>query len=285
MVRLQEPAYAKLNLTLDVLNRREDGYHNVKMILQAINLHDDVDITLGTKAPWSVTCDNETIPAGQENLCYKAAKLYFDRTKKDPDGLSIHITKRIPDQAGLGGGSADAAAVLRALNRNDNEFFELGELLNLAAEVGSDVPFCVLGGTALAEGRGEELTQLPALPACYYVVCKPGFSSSTKQLYEALDAIQIVSRPKTQEMIHALEEQNLVKVGELLKNVFEPLMADQHLEIRRMQTVLRDCGAFGACMTGTGSAVYGMFESFDLAAMASMTLMEKGFETFLAMNV
>ena len=168
MVTLQEPAYAKLNLTLDVLNRREDGYHNVKMILQAINLHDDVDITLGTKAPWSVTCDNERIPAGQENLCYKAAKLYFDRTKKDPDGLNIHITKRIPDQAGLGGGSADAAAVLRALNRNDNEFFELGELLNLAAEVGSDVPFCVLGGTALAEGRGEELTAASCIASLAY---------------------------------------------------------------------------------------------------------------------
>lgn len=285
MVTIQQPAYAKLNLTLDVLGRREDGYHDVKMILQAINLHDDVEITLGTKEPWRVSCDKAEIPADEENLCYKAAKVYFDRTRKDPDGLAIHITKRIPTQAGLGGGSADAAAVLRALNRNDGELFELGELLDLAAQVGSDVPFCVLGGTALAEGRGEELTQLPPLPPCYYVVCKPEFACSTKELYEKLDSIQIVSRPKTDEMMQALSEGQLDAVGELLKNVFEPLVADGHLEIRRVQTILRDCGALGACMTGTGSAVYGMFESFDFAAMASMTLMEKGFQTFLAMNV
>ena len=285
MAILQEPAYAKINLSLDVLDKRQDGYHDVKMILHAISLHDDIKITLGTGKPWEILCDNPEIPTNEENLCYKAAKVYYETTGKDPNGITIEITKRIPIQAGLGGGRADAAAVLKALNRHDGNRFELGELCNLAERVGSDVPFCVLGGTALAEGRGEELTALPGLPPCVFVVCKPDFSNPTAELYSKLDCMTIASRPKTEEMIQALQNGNLEAVCKLLKNVFEPVVAEEHLEIRRMETVLRDCGALGAVMTGSGSAVYGIFPDFELAAMASMTLMERGYQTFLAQNV
>lgn len=272
-------------MTLDVLGVREDKYHNIRSVMQTITLHDDVTVTLGTKEPWQIRCEAEGVPLGEENLCWRAAKTYFDRTRTDPDGLRIDIVKRIPMEAGLAGGSADAAAVLRALNQLDGNRFELGELCAMAESVGSDVPFCLLGGTALAEGRGEELMALPAMPACFFVVCKPAFSNSTKELYQRLDRADIVSRPKTEELIQALQQEDLAKIASLVKNVFEPLVAEEHLELRRIETILGDCGSLGSCMTGTGSAVYGIFPDFELAAMASMTLMEKGYQTFLAKPV
>ena len=162
---LQEKAYAKLNLTLDVLNRREDGFHNISSIMQPITLCDELDITLGTGEPWQVRSDNPEVPTGRKNLCYKAAKSYFEAVGTDPDGLTIEITKRIPMGAGLGGGSADAAAVLRALNRNDDNRFSEERLEEIGAQLGSDIPFCLRNRPAIAEGRGERLTEIGAMPA------------------------------------------------------------------------------------------------------------------------
>lgn len=161
MTTLYEGAFAKLNLTLDVLGKREDGYHNIKSIMQTISIRDDVEIDVGTGEPWTLECSQEGIPTDERNLAWKAAKVYCDRLKKDPNGLTIRITKRIPSGAGMGGGSADAAAVLRALNRHYGSPLSILALAELGAQVGSDVPFCVLCGTAMCEGRGELLQQAP----------------------------------------------------------------------------------------------------------------------------
>ena len=154
MTTLYEAAFAKLNLTLDVLGKREDGYHDLQSVMQAISIRDDIEIDVGTGKPWKLQCTAEGIPTDEKNLAWKAAKVYCEALKKDPNGLEIRITKRIPSGAGLGGGSADAAAVLRALNRYYEEPLSVMALAELGAEIGSDVPFCVLCGTVMVEGRG-----------------------------------------------------------------------------------------------------------------------------------
>ena len=200
MTTLYEGAFAKLNLTLDVLGKREDGYHDIKSVMQAISIRDDIEIDVGTGKPWCLKCDKEGIPTDERNLAWKAAKLFFDTVKKDPGGLEIRITKRIPSQAGMGGGSADAAAVLRALNRHYEYPFSIGALAELGAQIGSDVPFCVVCGTAMAEGRGEKLRKLADMPDCIFVVCKPDFSVSTPELYKKIDTVSIPKHPDNQAM-------------------------------------------------------------------------------------
>ena len=191
MTTLYEGAFAKLNLTLDVLGKREDGYHDLQSVMQAISIRDDVEIDIGTGKPWKLLCSVEGIPTDERNLAWKAAKVYCEAMGKDPDGIEIRITKRIPSEAGMGGGSADAAAVLRALNRYYGEPLSIFALAELGAQVGSDVPFCTLCGTAMVEGRGERLRKLPDMPDCVFVVCKPEFSVSTPELYHKLDTVSI----------------------------------------------------------------------------------------------
>ena len=182
MITLEEKAYAKLNLTLDVGPKREDGYHEISTVMQPLTLCDDLTITLGTGEPWQVRGDVPEVPTGRKNLCYKAAKAFYNATGTDPDGITVEIVKRIPMGAGLGGGSADAAAVLRALNRHEGNRFTQAELEKLGLEVGSDVPFCLRNKIALAEGRGERFSEVPAMPPCYYVLVKPDFQVSTADL-------------------------------------------------------------------------------------------------------
>ena len=204
MTTLYEGAFAKLNLTLDVLGKREDGYHDLQSVMQTISIRDDIEIDIGTGKPWCLKCDKDNIPTDERNLAWKAAKVYCDAMGKDPDGIEIRITKRIPSEAGLGGGSADAAAVLRALNRHYGDPLSILALAELGAQVGSDVPFCTLCGTAMVEGRGERLRKLPNLPECVFVVCKPDFSSSTPELYKKLDSCEIPKRPNNPAMESAL---------------------------------------------------------------------------------
>ena len=203
MKELTEGAFAKVNLTLDVLDKREDGYHNLRSIMQTVSLHDDVHVTVGCEG-WQIHCYREVLPPDadentepelvtcglpqdRKNLAWKAAEAFYARIGKKPEGLEIFINKRIPLEAGLGGGSADAAAVLRALNRAYDSPLSIPALCELGAQVGSDVPFCVMGGTALVEGKGELLTRLPPAPEFFVVICKPDFSVSTPELYQGLD--------------------------------------------------------------------------------------------------
>ena len=274
MIKLYESAFAKVNLTLDVLDKRADGYHDLKSVMQTISIRDDIEIHLQTGEPWKLICDQEGIPTDERNLAWKAAKVYFDAVKKDPEGLTIKITKRIPQQAGLGGGSADAAAVLRALNKHYDNPLSILALAELGAQVGSDVPFCTLCGTAMVEGRGERLRKLPDMPDCFFVVCKPDFSSSTPELYQKLDNSVIGKRPNNQAMESALLAGDLGKVAENIYNVFDPIVTKEHLELNYIKSIFNSYGSVAQQMTGSGSAVFGIVDNFEYAAVICSMLKE-----------
>ena len=267
MVTLKEFAFAKINLTLDVLGKREDGYHDLKSVMQTVSIRDDIEIDLETEKPWKLICDKNDIPTDERNLAWKAAKLFFETTKKDPNGIEIRITKRIPSQAGMGGGSADAAAVLRALNTHYNAPFSILALAELGGQIGSDVPFCVLGGTAMVEGRGERLRKLPDMPDCFMVVCKPDFSCSTAELYAELDKAEIAKRPDNKAMESALYAGDLGKIAENIWNVFDPIVTKKHLELNYIKSICNSYGAVAQQMTGSGSAVFAITDSFEYAAV------------------
>lgn len=285
MTTLLEPAFAKINLTLDVLGKRPDGYHDLKSIMQTISLRDDIRLEVGTGEPWKLECDVEGIPCDETNLAWKAAKIYCDTLKKDPDGLNIHITKRIPVEAGLGGGSADAAAVLRALNRHFCAPLSIMALAELGAQVGSDIPFCVIGGTAMVEGRGERIRKLPAMPECIFVVVKPDFSVSTPELYRKLDETAIARRPDQNAMEAALLSGDIGRVANHLDNVFDPVVTADHLELNYIKSICNSYGSLGQLMTGSGSAVYAILPDFEFAAVVCNMLKETYPRHFIAMPV
>ena len=285
MTTLFEPAYAKVNLTLDVLGKREDGYHDLKSVMQTISVRDDIEIDVGTGKPWSLECDKEGIPCDERNLAWKAAKVYCDAMQKDPEGLTIRITKRIPSEAGLGGGSADAAAVLRALNNHYGNPLSIWALAELGAQVGSDVPFCVVGGTMMCEGRGEKLRKLPDMPDCVMVVVKPEFPVSTPELYRKIDDAVIGQRPDQTAMESALLAGDLLKVAQNLCNVFDPLVTEEHLELNYIKSVFNTYGAVGYLMSGSGSAVYAIVSEFEVAAVICSMLKENYPQIFIAKPV
>ena len=285
MTTLYEGAFAKLNLTLDVLGKREDGYHDLKSVMQTISIRDDVEIDIGTGKPWSLECSDPELPTDEKNLAWKAARVFFEAVKKDPDGLSIRITKRIPSGAGLGGGSADAAAVLRALNKHYDSPLSILALAELGAQVGSDVPFCVVCGTAMVEGRGERIRKLPEIPDCVFVVCKPDFSVSTPELYRKIDTVAIARRPDNMAMESALLAGDLGKVADLIDNVFDPVVTAEHLELNYIKSICNSYGALGMQMTGSGSAIYAIMPSFEYAAVVCNMLKENFPNVFIAKPV
>ena len=285
MTTLYEGAFAKLNLTLDVLGKRSDGNHDLKSVMQTVSVRDDIEIDVGTGKPWVLHCDKDDIPCDERNLAWKAAKVFCDAAKKDPNGLEIRITKRIPSQAGMGGGSADAAAVLRALNRHYDHPFSILALAEIGAEVGSDVPFCTVCGTAMVEGRGEKLRKLPDMPDCFFVICKPDFSASTPELYKKLDENGITGRPDNQAMESALLSGDLGRVAENIGNVFDPLVTKDHLELNYIKSILNSYGSLAQQMTGSGSAVFGILPSFEYAAVACSMLKENYPNVYIAKPV
>ncbi len=285
MTTLYEGAYAKLNLTLDVLGKREDGYHDLQSVMQTISIRDDIEIDVGTGKPWNLLCSVEGIPTDERNLAWKAAKVYCDAMNKDPHGLEIRITKRIPSGAGMGGGSADAAAVLRALNRHFGNPLSIMALAELGAQVGSDVPFCTLCGTAMVEGRGERLRKLPDMPDCVFVVCKPDFSVSTPELYKKIDTVAITQRPDNRAMESALLSGDLGKVAENLCNVFDPVVTADNLELNYIKSICHSYGALNQQMTGSGSAVFAIMPSFEFAAVVCDMLKPNYPNIFIAMPV
>lgn len=285
MRSIREPAWAKINLTLDVLSKRPDGYHDLESIMQAVSLKDDITIIPGTKEPWSIQCDRGDIPCDRRNLAWKAAKLFCESTGWDPDGLQILISKQIPSEAGLGGGSADAAAVLRALNRCVPQPLSIMELAQLGSMVGSDVPFCVICGTAFCEGRGEILKPFSKSSVFHYVLCKPALSFSTPKLFAKLDEVNIIHRPNHGAMLQALESDDPETVGEQLCNVFEAAVQDEFPEIAHIKNCLLRYGACGAQMTGSGSVVYGIFPSQTQARRAWEQLRAEYPNSYLCQSV
>lgn len=278
-------AWAKLNLTLDVLGKREDGYHDLQSVMQTISIRDDIEIDVGTGKPWRLLCSDETLPTDERNLAWKAADVFCRTMNRDPDGLEIRIVKRIPSGAGMGGGSADAAAVLRALNRHYGEPLSVLALAELGAQVGSDVPFCVLGGTAMVEGRGERLRKLPNMPDCIFVVCKPDFSVSTPELYEKIDRVAIPQRPDNRAMETALLAGDLGAVAENLCNVFDPVVTSEHLELNYIKSICHSYGALNQQMTGSGSAVFAILPNFEYAAVVCNMLKDNYPKVFIAKPV
>ena len=276
MTTLFEQAYGKLNLTLDILGKREDGYHDLKSVMQTVSLCDDIEIDVGTGKPWCLKCDKEGIPCDQRNLAWKAAKLYCEALGKDPDGLEIRITKRIPSQAGMGGGSADAAAVLRCLNAYYGNPLSAFELADLGAQVGSDVPFCVVGGTCLCEGRGELLTKLPDMPQCVFVICKPEFSVSTPELFRKIDEVDILDHPDHGAMEQALLAGDLEQVARKVYNVFDPVVAASHPAVDEIKAVMGEYGAISSQRTGSGSVVFGITDE-PLIAVAISSVLHKDY--------
>lgn len=284
MKTVTKKAYGKLNLTLDVLDKRPDGYHNMKMIMQSVDLCDDVTVTITDRESWECTCDRGDVPSGKDNLALKAAEAFFAVYGKRPRGLSVHIQKRIPMQGGMAGGSADAAAVLHALNELCQFPYPTEQLMKMAEAIGSDVPYCVMGGTALAEGRGEILTKLPPMPQCAYVLVRPDFSVSTPSLFRALDDNPIRTAPNTDKAIACLQNNDLCGLCACLCNVFQPVLSAEYPVIEEICQELIKLGALGACLTGTGSVVFGVFEDDKLAKAASDVLKEN-FTVFLAKSV
>ncbi len=285
MVTLYEGAFAKVNLTLDVLGKRADGYHDVKSVMQTISIRDDIEIDVDTGRDWELFCSEEGIPCDETNLAWRAAKVFCDAAKIDPNGITIRITKRIPAQAGLGGGSADAGAVLRALNKHYGHPFSVLALAELGGSIGSDVPFCTLCGTAMAEGRGERLRKLPDMPDCVFVVCKPDFSASTPELYRKLDENEIAKHPDHQAMESALLAGDLLKVAQNVYNVFDPVVTQDHLELNYIKSIFNSYGAIGYQMTGSGSAVFGIVSDFEVAAVICNMLKDNYQQVYIAKPV
>ena len=274
-------ANAKINLTLDILRRREDGYHELQMVMQAVSLADHLTVVPARGPEGTASADLHFLPTGGKNLAQMAAAAFRAATGLGGQ-VDVTIQKRVPVCAGLAGGSADAAAVLRAMDELTGAGLSPVELAKIGERVGSDVPFCVLGGTALAEGRGELLTPLSPLPPCRVVICKPPFSVSTPQLFGRVNVRTIVRRPDTAGVIAALEAGDLAGVARRMYNVFEDVLEPRRYgEIASIKAALIDCGALGASMSGSGPSVFGLFDSEHDACSALARLEESYRDVFL----
>lgn len=269
---MQTKAYAKINLTLDIIGKREDGYHLLNMVMQSVSLCDALTLTQGQPGIRVISNRND-VPCDQRNTAYRAAAAFFEYAGIQPN-VTIAIDKKIPSQAGLGGGSADAAAVLLALNEICKTGYSTETLCKIGLQVGADVPFCVMGGTALAEEIGEELTELPAMPHCHIVICKPPCGVDTKQAYALADSAAKTGIIFSSAVIDAIHAADLHMIAESLGNEFENVMQLQ--EVNCIKNIMKSLGALGACMTGSGSAVFGIFDNLP-KAVACKTSLEKDY--------
>ena len=279
-------AFAKLNLTLDILGKREDGYHDLRMVMQSITLADTLTLEENQGEGLRVSANLRFLPTGEKNLAAAAALRFWEALGREPEDLDIRIEKRIPVCAGMAGGSSDAAAVLRALNQRAGDPFSPKELARLGERVGSDVPYCVLGGTALAEGRGEVLTPLAPLPRCWVVACKPDFPISTPELFAQADRVKLRRRPDTAGLVAALEAGDLGDVARRMYNVFEDVLpARLYTRVAEIKNVLIQCGALGANMSGSGPTAFGLFDRLEAAQEARACLAQRYRDTFLCETV
>ncbi len=253
-------AYAKINLTLDIKGRRPDGYHDIQTIMRSVDLYDNISVCITDTNSIKVTSDADWMPVGPDNIAYRAAELFL-KTSEITCGLDIHIQKNIPSGAGMGGGSADGAAVLCILNKLFDDKFSLDKLIDMGAKIGADIPFCIVCGTALAEGIGEKLTPINTTGELPIVIIKPDVSISTKKMYDLIDKTPISKRPDTIKMKKALESGDVYAVSDRLYNVMELAAIMQHEVVGDACQDLVKAGALNAIMTGSGSAVFGVFET------------------------
>ena len=282
MASITIEAPAKINLTLDVLGKREDGYHEMKMVMQSVSLMDTLTLTTEPGEGIELSTNLGFLPQNEKNLAAVAALQLQKATGADWGRLAIDLKKRIPVCAGTAGGSSDAAAVLRGLNELCGLGLSVEALAKIGAGVGSDVPYCVYGGTALAGGRGESITLLPPLPECWILLAKPGFPVSTPELFAQLDRRHIRCHPDTAEVLAALEAGDLSGVARRLFNVFEEVLpARKRGQVEELKRMLLHYGALGACMSGTGPTVFGLFEKEETAREAYGAAVKICRDTFL----
>lgn len=263
-------ARAKINLTLDVLGKRPDGYHEVEMVMQSVELHDIITIEDAGQGI-EVTTDSPLLAGGEANIAYRAARLLMDRYCPGR-GVKIHLSKKIPLAAGLAGGSTDAAAVLKGLNLLWNLGLSPEELAAEGALIGSDVPFCVFGGTALARGRGELLTLLPAAPEIWLVLAKPDLQVSTAEIYQNYDAGRVERRPDTAAMVRALHNADVSGIVENLCNVLESVTLNRYPVVREVKRVMEELGLRRPLMSGSGPTVFGIADDRAMAETAADNL-------------
>lgn len=272
-MRLQ--AFAKINLGLDVLGKREDGYHEVRMIMQTIRMYDQLDMRKSVEPGIHLTTNKKYIPVDENNLVWRAAKLMMD-TCGIIEGVSIHLHKVISVAAGMAGGSSDAAATLVGMNRLFHCGLSKEKLMELGVQIGADVPYCVLRGTALAEGIGEKLTVLPPMPDCWILIGKPGISVSTKYVYTTLDLNTDTVHPDIDGMKKALEDGNLYGITERMGNVLQDVTIPAYPEVERIKEQMKTLGAVNAMMSGSGPTVFGIFDNEEKAQKACQKLRESG---------
>lgn len=268
MNKIELKALGKINLGLDVLGRRENGYHDVRMVMQTLYLYDQITITKKETPGIDLKTNLFYLPVDENNLAYRAAKLLMDEFDVK-EGVSIYLDKHIPVAAGMAGGSSNAAAVLFGINR----MFDLGlsqqELMDRGVTLGADVPYCIMRGTVLAEGIGEILTPLPALPKCYVLIAKPPISVSTKLVYEKLDSHKIEDHPDIDGILEGLKEQDIKKIAFCMGNVLEKVTVEEYPVIEDIKNVMKEEGALNAMMSGSGPTVFGIFDNKHLARKAA----------------
>ncbi len=277
----QIKAFAKINLGLDVVGRLENGYHEVRMVMQTIGIYDELTLTK-TAEGIRVTTDREELPTDEGNLVYKAARIMMDEYHIC-GGIHIHLKKNIPIAAGMAGGSSDAAATFKGMNRLYDLDCTLEELMRLGVRVGADVPYCILGGTALAEGIGEKLTSLNPAPECFVLVVNPGISVSTKYVYEQLDAMSSYEHPPIDTMVEAIWEESLQGILDSMGNVLENVTAEKYPVIEQIKNRMKELGALNSLMSGSGPTVFGIFVDERLAreAFERMRREEPSYKVFL----
>lgn len=270
---LKLKSLAKINLGLDVLGRRENGYHDVRMVMQTIYLYDDVTLNKTEESGIQLKTNLTYLPTDEKNIAYKAAKMLIEEFNIK-EGVEIILNKHIPVAAGMAGGSSNAAAVLVGMNRLFNLGLSQEKLKERGVKLGADVPYCIMRGTVLAEGIGEVLTPLAPMPKCYVLVAKPGISVSTKTVYEKLDAKEIENHPDIDGVIAGLDEGDLKKIAASMGNVLENVTITDYPIIEDIKNVMKEEGALNAMMSGSGPTVFGIFDDKQLARKAGQKIKE-----------
>lgn len=271
MQQTRERAYAKINIGLDVLRRRPDGYHEVKMIMQTVDIYDDLFLEKTSEPGIRLQTDSEELPTNRDNLIYRAAALLME-DKKMTEGVKITLTKRIPIAAGMAGGSSDAAAAMRGLNVLFDMGYSVEDLQRLGVKLGADIPYCIVGGTMLSEGIGEILTPLPAPPDVNLVVAKPDINVSTAFVYGNLHVERLQEHPDIDGMVQALSRGDLQGICDRMGNVLETVTVREYPVIEEIKQVMRKKGALNALMSGSGPTVFGFFADSKLAETAAQAI-------------
>lgn len=277
-------AYAKINIVLDVVGKREDGYHLLKMIMQNIDLYDEIEVVKAKEEGIKITCNKYFVPTDERNLAYKAAKLFMD-TYNIKSGVKIDIKKNIPVSAGLAGGSTDCAAVLKTMNKVFDVNASEEELMKLGVKLGADVPYCIKGGTALCEGIGEEITPLKPFKNQILVLVKPAFGVSTKEVYKAFDITKVRIHPDTEKIIENMSKNNITYVAKNMKNLLENVTLRKHRLIYNLKEEMIKHGSIGTMMSGSGPTVFAFFDDMLKAQRCYDEMKSRFEETFITRTI